>query len=68
MNNLMIALRTGLRVILWITARSLKNYHDAEHVEIDADGIPMLQVTVSEIVRNKAGEAITRANKRLRLP
>lgn len=55
-----------LRGGLWLTAKSLKDYHDAPHEPIDVDGVPMVQVTVSEVIRGKAHEAIERADKMLR--
>jgi hypothetical protein len=50
-----------LRGRLWLTARSLKGYHDSKHEAVEVDGAPMLQVTVSDVVRGKAGEVIESA-------
>lgn len=51
-----------LRGSLFLTARSLKNYLDARHTPTD-DG---LRLTVPEPVREKAADALARAEKMLR--
>jgi hypothetical protein len=50
-----------LRASLWLTVRTLKDYQDAPHFEIDDDGRPMLEVIVPESLR-------TRAEKMLKEP
>ncbi|WP_020469650.1 hypothetical protein [Zavarzinella formosa] len=55
-----------LRGALFLTANALKEYHDAPHFEIDDDGVPKMEVIVSEMTRGKAAEALLRANKLLR--
>jgi hypothetical protein len=53
-----------LRGSLWLTARALKGYHDSKHTTTD-DG---LQLTVPESLREKAAEALARAEKMLKEP
>lgn len=55
-----------LRGSLFLTARSLKDYHDVRHTNAETEG--MLQLTVPERLREKAGDAITRADKLLQDP
>jgi hypothetical protein len=55
-----------LRGSLFLTARVLRDYHDARHTKIDDDGIPMLQVTVHDLVRNRAAAALARADRMLK--
>ena len=40
-----------LRASLWLTARALKDYHDAPHVEVDDGGRQMREVIVPEAPR-----------------
>lgn len=54
---------TLLRSYLWQTARALKDYHDAEHRQGE-DG--MLELTVPESLRERAGEALERAQRMLK--
>ena len=58
-----------LRAALWLTARALKDYHDAPHRKSeDEDGTPMLQVIVPASLRGKAAALLARAEKHLREP
>jgi hypothetical protein len=57
-----------LRASLFLTARALKSYIDALHFEIDDDGCPMREVIVSPSLRNKAAEALAKANAILKEP
>ncbi|OWK41984.1 hypothetical protein [Fimbriiglobus ruber] len=52
-----------LRGALWLATKSLKRYHDAKHTKLEAeiDGSPRFQVIVTEEARQKAADAITRA-------
>ncbi|MCE9567429.1 MAG: hypothetical protein K8U57_35965 [Planctomycetes bacterium] len=52
-----------LRGSLYLSTRALKDYHDSKHTPTD-DG--RLQLTVPESLREKAGDAIARANNLLR--
>jgi hypothetical protein len=54
-----------LRVALSATARALKSYFDAPHVELDDDGVPKLEVIVPEDTREKASDALAKAQKLL---
>lgn len=53
-----------LRGALFLTTRSLKDYHDSKHSPAEIEGI--LHLTIPETLREKAGDAITRADKLLR--
>jgi hypothetical protein len=55
-----------LRGALWLAARSLKDYQEAPHFEIDDDGRPMLEVIVPPALRDKAADALARADGLLR--
>jgi hypothetical protein len=57
-----------LRASLFLTARALKDYHDAPHFEIDDDGRPMMEVIVPPSLRHKADAAIAKANALLKEP
>jgi hypothetical protein len=57
-----------LRGTLWLARKVLQSYHDAPHFEIDDDGVPKLEVIVPPDAREKAAEAITRADKLLKEP
>ncbi|OWK42387.1 hypothetical protein [Fimbriiglobus ruber] len=52
-----------LRGALWLVTKSLKRYHDAKHTRVEAeiDGTPRFQVIVTEEARQKASDAISRA-------
>ncbi|OWK39475.1 hypothetical protein [Fimbriiglobus ruber] len=52
-----------LRAALWLATKSLKRYHDAKHTKVEAeiDGSPRFQVIVTEEARQKAADAIARA-------
>lgn len=52
-----------LRGALWLSTRALKDYRDSKHTPTD-DG--RLQLTVPESLRERAGDAIVRANNLLR--
>ena len=51
---------------LYLTARALKDYHDAPHFEINDDGWPMLEVIVPPSLRGRATLALAKANEMLR--
>jgi hypothetical protein len=51
-----------LRGTLWLTARSLKGYLDAKHRKVGEDTFAL---SVSGSVREKATEALARAQERL---
>ncbi|WP_088255326.1 hypothetical protein [Fimbriiglobus ruber] len=51
-----------LRGSLFLTARSLKNYLDAKHLPTESG----LQLTVPEAIREKAADALARADGMLR--
>ncbi|WP_020474492.1 hypothetical protein [Zavarzinella formosa] len=51
-----------LRGTLFLTANALKEYHDAPHFEIDDDGVPKVEVIVTELTRGKAADALKRAD------
>jgi hypothetical protein len=53
-----------LRGSLFLTASALKDYATAKHTKID--DTPMVQVTVHETLRNRATDALERAEKMLR--
>lgn len=53
-----------LRGSLFLATRALKDYHDAKHTPVE--GGPMLQLTIPEALRDKASDAIARANNLLR--
>lgn len=55
-----------LRASLWLTARALKDYHDAPHFEIVDGDRPMLEVIVPELLRAKAAGALAKAEKMLK--
>ena len=55
-----------LRSSLWLAARTLKDYQDAPHFEIDDDGRPMVEVIVPESLRTRAADALARAEKMLK--
>ncbi len=51
-----------LRGCLFITARRLKDYHDAPHFEIESeDDIPGMEVIVPASLRPRAAEALEKA-------
>jgi hypothetical protein len=53
-----------LRGTLFLTASSLKGYHESPCEKIE--GTPMVRVTVNEVVRGKAQEALERADRMLK--
>ncbi len=55
-----------LRGCLWVTRQRLREYHDAPHFEIDDDGRPMLEVIVPPSLREKAAEALEKAQGMLK--
>ncbi len=58
-----------LRGRLWITRQRLKEYHDAPHFEIepaDEDDIPGMEVIVPASLREKAAEALEKAQAMLK--
>lgn len=57
-----------LRAALFLTARALKDYHDAPHFEIDDAGRPMQEVIVPESLRERAAAALERADRILKEP
>jgi hypothetical protein len=57
-----------LRGTLFLTARALRAYHDAPHFEIDDDGIEKLEAIIMPSTREKAADALDRADKLLREP
>jgi hypothetical protein len=57
-----------LRGSLFLAARALRDYQDAPHFEIDDDGRPMLEVIVPESLREKAADALSRADALLKEP
>lgn len=54
-----------LRGALWLATRSLKRYHDAPASEIEMNGTFMSQVVVPAETREKAADAIARAERLL---
>jgi hypothetical protein len=54
-----------LRGALWLATKSLKRYNDAPSSEIEMNGIFMSQVVVPAETREKAADAITRAERLL---
>jgi hypothetical protein len=51
-----------LRGSLYLTARALKDYHDAPHIEIESeDDIPGMEVIIPASLREKASEALEKA-------
>ena len=57
-----------LRAALFLTARALKDYHDAPHFEIDDGGRPMQEVIVPESLRDRTAAALERADRILKEP
>jgi hypothetical protein len=57
-----------LRAALFLTARALKDYHDAPHFEIDKDGRPVQEVIVPESLHDRAASALDRADRILNAP
>jgi hypothetical protein len=57
-----------LRGALFLTTLALRKYYDAPHFEIDDEGVEKLEVIVLPSTREKAGDAINRANQLLREP
>jgi hypothetical protein len=57
-----------LRGSLYLAASALREYHDAPHFEIDDDGPPKREVIVREGLREKAADALERADQVLRQP
>jgi hypothetical protein len=57
-----------LRGSLWLATRALRGYHDAPHFEIDDHGVPKMEVIVQQGVREKAGDALERADRLLQAP
>ena len=57
-----------LRGLLWTAVRRLKDFHEAPHFEIEDDGRPMVEVIVPDSLRDKAAEAIEKAEKMLKEP
>ncbi len=57
-----------LRGLLWTAVRRLKDYQEAPAFEIDDNGRPMMEVVVPLGLREKAGEAIAKAEKMLKEP
>jgi hypothetical protein len=58
-----------LRSCLWMTARRLKDYHDAPHFEIepaDEDDMPGMEVIVPASLGEKAAEALEKAQAMLK--
>ena len=55
-----------LRGNLFLTASALKDYHDSPHFEIDDDGVPKMEVIVPESLRQKAADALARAQAMLK--
>jgi hypothetical protein len=56
-----------LRGCLWMTARRLKDYHDSPHFEIESeDDIPGMEVIVPASLREKAAEALEKAQQMLK--
>ena len=54
-----------LRGALFLTARALKDYQDSPAFEID-DGVEKLEVVILPSLREKADDALARADKLLR--
>lgn len=52
-----------LRSTLRLAARTLRDYHDAPHFEIEGDQPPMMEVIVPEMLRHKAADALARADE-----
>lgn len=52
-----------LRSALWLAARTLRDYHDAPHFEIEGDEPPRMEVIVPETLRHRAADALARANE-----
>jgi hypothetical protein len=56
-----------LRSCLWITRQRLKEYHDAPHFEIESeDDIPGMEVIIPTSLREKAAEALEKAQQMLK--
>jgi hypothetical protein len=55
-----------LRGLLWMTARRLQDYQQAPAFEIDDDGSPALEVIIPASLREKAAEALEKAQQMLK--
>lgn len=55
-----------LRSCLWQTARRLKDYQDAPAFEIEDEETPALEVVVPASLRDKAAEALAKAQAMLK--
>jgi len=51
---------------LWLTANALKIYSEAAHFEIDDEGVPKIEVIVPASARQKAEDALGRADRLLK--